>query len=210
MSIAVTEAIRSLSDVELNFGLRRSPDDRFFCEWQRDFAPLTELEKQTLDRIKDSYLHHVRDGIVAEGMVNLLIVSPLLFLAGFLEAPFSLRSEEAVEICDRQGDEVYNGRIDALVLNGNLWVILIESNRSSFLFWVAVPQALSYMMASPNGNRPSFALVTNGDHFMFIKLQDKLYDFSDDFSLFRRSSNELTQVLRILKNLEPKNYPTSL
>jgi len=201
MSIAVTEAIRSLGDVESNFGLRRSPDHTFFGEWQRDFAPLTELERQTLDRIRHSYLYHVSDGVVSEGMVNLLMVSPLLFLAEFLEAPFSLRSEAAVEICDRDRDVVYNGRIDALVLNGNLWVVLIEAKRSSFSFWVAVPQALSYMMASPNGDRPSFALVTNGDHFMFIKLQDQVYDLSDDFSLFRRSSNELYRVLQILKSL---------
>ncbi|NJL91311.1 MAG: type I restriction endonuclease subunit R [Coleofasciculaceae cyanobacterium SM2_1_6] len=201
MSIAVTEAIRSLGDVESNFGLRRSTDNTFFEEWQRDFAPLTELEQQTLDRIRHSYLYHMSDGVVSEGMVNLLMVSPLLFLAEFLEAPFSLRSETAVEICDQDRDVVYNGRIDALVLNGNLWVVLIEAKRSSFSFLTAVPQALAYMIASPNGDKPTYALVTNGDHFMFIKLQDRVYDLSDDFSLFRRSSNELYRVLQILKSL---------
>ena len=201
MTIAVTEAIRSLNDVETAFDLRRSTDPDFFGEWQGDLQELTAIEQTTLDRIKQSYLHHLMEGIVSEGMVNLLIVSPLLFLAGFLESPFSLRSEQSVEISDRSGDVVYQGRIDALVLSGKLWVVVIESKRSSFSLLVAVPQALSYMMSSPNGDRPSFALVTNGDHFMFIKLQDQVYDLSDDFSLFKRSSNELYAVLQVLKKL---------
>jgi hypothetical protein len=201
MTIAVTEAIKSLNDIETAFDLRRSPDPDFFGEWQDDLQELTAIERATLDRIKQSYLHHLMEGIVAEGMVNLLIVSPLLFLAGFLESPFSLRSEQSVEISDRSGDVVYHGRIDALVLNGKLWVVVIESKRSSFSFLVAVPQALSYMMSSPNGDRPTFGLVTNGDHFMFIKRQGSIYDLSDDFSLFKRSGNELFSVLQILKKL---------
>ena len=198
MTIAVTEAIRSLNDVETAFDLRRSPDPDFFGEWQGDLQELTAIERATLDRIKQSYLHHLMEGIVSEGMVNLLIVSPLLFLAGFLESP---RSEQSVEISDCSGDVVYQGRIDALVLNGKLWVVVIESKRSSFSFLVAVPQALSYMMSSPNGDRPTFALVTNGDHFIFIKRQGSIYDLSDDFSLFKRSGNELFSVLQILKKL---------
>ena len=210
MPIAVTENIRSLNDVDLTFGLRRSHDPEFFMEWHRDFPELTDTEKATLDRIKQSYLYHITEGFLSEGTVNLLMVSPLLFLAGFLESPFSLRSEQPIEISDsfqdasrRSGDVTYNGRINALVLNNNLWIVLIEPKiepeRSSFSFLVAVPQALTYMMASPNGDRPTYALVTNGDHFMFVKLQQSQYDLSDDFSLFKRS-NELYPVLQILKS----------
>jgi hypothetical protein len=199
MPIAVTENIRSLNDVDSTFGLRRSHDPEFFMEWHRDFPELTDTEKATLDRIKQSYLYHITEGFLSEGTVNLLMVSPLLFLAGFLESPFSLRSEQPIEISDRSGDVTYNGRVDALVLNNNLWIVLIEAKRSSFSFLVAVPQALTYMMASPNGERPTYALVTNGDHFMFVKLQQSQYDLSDDFSLFKRS-NELYPVLQILKS----------
>ena len=178
MTIAVTENIRSLHDVETKLGLRRSHDPDFFKECQGEFAELVDIEKTTLDRIKQSYLYHVNEGFWSEGTVNLLMVSPLLFLAGFLESPFSLRSEQSVEISDsfqdayrRTGSVTYHGRIDALVLNNNLWIVLIEAKRSSFSFLVAVPQALAYMMASPNGDKPTYAMVTNGDHFMFVKLQ---------------------------------------
>lgn len=202
MTIAVTENIRSLHDVETKLGLRRSHDPDFFKEWQGEFAELVDTEKTTLDRIKQSYLYHVNEGFLSEGTVNLLMVSPLLFLAGFLESPFSLRSEQSVEISDRTGSVTYHGRIDALVLNNNLWIVLIEAKRSSFSFLVAVPQALTYMMASPNGDKPTYAMVTNGDHFMFVKLQDSQYDLSDDFSLFKRSGNELYPVLQILKSFK--------
>jgi len=200
MTIAVTENIRSLHDVETKLGLRRSHNPDFFKEWQGEFTELVDTEKSTLDRIKQSYLYHVNEGFLSEGSVNLLMVSPLLFLAGFLESPFSLRSEESVEISDHSGTITYHGRIDALVLNNNLWIVLIEAKRSSFSFLVAVTQALAYMMASPNGDKPTYAMVTNGDHFMFVKLQGSQYDLSDDFSLFKRSHNELYAVLQILKS----------
>ena len=202
MTIAVTENIQSLYDVETKLGLRRSHDPDFFMEWCRDFEELEDTEKTTLDRIKGSYIYHINQGCLSEGTVNLLMVSPLLFLAGFLESPFSLRSEQSVEISDYDGNVTYHGRIDALVLNNNLWIVLIEAKRSSFSFLVAVPQALTYMTASPNGDKPTYGLVTNGDHFMFVKLQQSQYDLSDDFSLFKRSHNELYRVLQILKSFQ--------
>lgn len=60
------------------------------------------------------------------------------------------------------------------------------------------------MVANPNLDKPTFGLVTNGDNFLFIKLQKKesnLYDFSTDFSIFARSHNELYQVLGLMKKL---------
>jgi predicted type IV restriction endonuclease len=200
-TIAVTNAIKSFTEVESRFGLVRSLDPDFFSEWQKHFEELTQIEKSTLDRIKQSYLRHINEEFLSEGVVNLLVVSPLLFLANFLDAPFSLRSEESVEIDEQDRDITYKGRIDALVFKENIWIVLIEAKRSSFSFLVAVPQALTYMMASPNGDLPTYALVTNGDHFMFVKKHGSQYDLSDDFSLFKRSQNELYPVLQILKSI---------
>ena len=198
---AVTDSIKSFADVETRFGLARSHDQNFFREWQSDFAELTEVEKATLDRIKQSYLRHITENFLSEGVVNLLVVSPLLFLAGFLDAPFSLRSEESIEISNQDNQITDKGRIDALVFKADIWIVLVEAKRSSFSFLVAVPQALTYMMASPNVNLPTYAMVTNGDHFMFVKRQGSQYELSDDFSLFKRSHNELYPILQILKSL---------
>ena len=198
---AVTDSIKSFADVETRFGLARSHDQNFFREWQSDFAELTEVEKATLDRIKQSYLRHITENFLSEGVVNLLVVSPLLFLAGFLEPPFSLRSEESIEISNQDNQITDKGRIDDLVFKADIWIVLVEAKRSSFSFLVAVPQALIYMMASPNGNLPTYAMVTNDDHFMFVKRQGSQYELSDDFSLFKRSHNELYPILQILKSL---------
>lgn len=59
------------------------------------------------------------------------------------------------------------------------------------------------MMANPNTEQPSFGLVTNGSHFMFIKVlfgEIPQYTFSTEFSLYR-SENELYPVLQILQRL---------
>ena len=60
-------------------------------------------------------------------------------------------------------------------------------------------------MASPQTDKPIFALVINGDAFLFIKLvktPKPTYALSDDFSLFRQSQNQLYIVLQILKVLK--------
>jgi hypothetical protein len=57
------------------------------------------------------------------------------------------------------------------------------------------------MMANPNTEKPTFGLVTNGSHFIFIKLlysELPQYAFSTEFSLFR-PENELYPVFRVLK-----------
>ncbi|MFN5965326.1 MAG: type I restriction endonuclease subunit R, partial [Pseudanabaena sp.] len=66
-TIAVTDAIRSFTEVESRFGLTRSLDPDFFSEWQQNFEPLTQIEKSTLDRIKHSYLRHINEGFLSEG-----------------------------------------------------------------------------------------------------------------------------------------------
>jgi hypothetical protein len=47
-TIAVTNTIRSFTDVESRFGLTRSLDPDFFTEWQDNFENLTQIEKSTL------------------------------------------------------------------------------------------------------------------------------------------------------------------
>lgn len=83
------------------------------------------------------------------------------------------------------------------------WLLVSESKRSSFSLLEAVPQALVYMLANPNQDKPTFELVTNGSDFIFLKLakgNQPKYAISDQFTLLKRES-ELYQVLSGLKNL---------
>jgi hypothetical protein len=67
---------------------------------------------------------------------------------------------------------------------------------------VALPQALTYMMASlKRSHHPLYGLITNGREFRFIKLnQESTYTLSRIFSL-SESDNHLYEVLQILKSL---------
>lgn len=207
-TLAVTDAITTLNQAEAQFNLSRASDDlQFFPEWSAGLPDLTELEQQTLDRIKTTYLYQRSDGALAEGTINLLLTSPLLYLAGLCDPPFKIKSEVAVKIAIESGETMLQGRIDTLVLQQRLWIVVVESKRTAFPCPDAIPQALAYMMANPYPNLPSFGLVTNGDQFIFVKsthLPTPQYDLSDDFSLFARRRNELWDVLQVLKRLKGK------
>ena len=203
-TLAVTEAVKSIGQAEALFDLSRSPQPDFFTEWQTDLPKLTAAEEAECDRIKASYLYNSAEGPLSESTVNLLLVSPLLYLGGFCDPPFKLRGEAAVEISAEEDNVLLRGRIDALVLEETVWLALIESKQAKFSLRMAIPQTLAYLSSSPQRDRPLFGMATNGDSFLFVKLshQEKsLYALSSDFSLFEQSENQLCSVLRILKNL---------
>jgi len=62
---------------------------------------------------------------------------------------------------------------------------------------------LAYMSAAPQ--QPSFGLVTNGSDFIFCKLADGLYDYSEPFSLLSRR-NRLYEVAQILTHLKAESW----
>jgi hypothetical protein len=200
--LAITDYIDSLAEAEIRFSLSCNDDPFFFTEWTDSLPELTLVEQQRLDQIKQRYLYHRQYGHLLEGAVNFIVVAPLLEMAGFYDPPFHLRSEASVQLAIAdENDVVYKGRIDALIVQDHLWVILVESKRTSFSVELALPQALAYMSATPQSDRPAFGLVSNGAYSMFVKLHQSQYSFSEDFSLNRRR-NELYDVLRILNRLK--------
>lgn len=209
VALAVTEAVKSIRQAEELFELARSNDPRFFSEWQGELPALTTGEEATCDRIKASYLYNSSDGPLTESTINLLLVSPLMYLSGFCDPPFQIRGESSVEIKAKEGDTLLRGRIDALVLQKQIWLVLVESKQAKFSFSTAIPQALTYTMSGVQSSQtealPRFSMVTNGDVFLFLKVAQSgaqpSYALSDDFSLFKQSTNQLYTVLRILKQL---------
>jgi hypothetical protein len=192
----------TLREVEQKFSLQENLDLSFFPEWQNNLPELTETEKQTLDKIKSNFLY-LSKYPMSEEVVKLVVISPLLSLAGFYSPPFRLRTENPIKIALEKDDEEVRGRIDILVLQELLWVLVIESKEAGFSLIQAIPQALSYMMATPTPQIPAYSLVTNGSEFRFIKLQVQPtpeYGFSDLFTLQRRD-NDLYGVASILKKI---------
>jgi hypothetical protein len=200
-----------LAYLEERFGLQLSEDERFFTECLENLPELTNFDKQYLDRVKTNFLSLVKRPPILENAVKMVVLSPLLDLAGFYQYPFAIATEKSVELeikdevdeSEEDKAEIVRGRIDVLVIQEKFWLLVIESKRASFSLLEAIPQGLAYMLASPNTDKPVFGLITNGEDFQFIKLikQDKpRYALSDKFTLSRRE-NELYKVLQILKNL---------
>jgi hypothetical protein len=200
-TLAVTEHITSLAEADKMMGLQASQDPGFFDEWITDLGVLSPAEQQRLDQIKQRYLYHQQYGHLLENAVNFLVISPILELAGFYDPPFHLKSEVSVKFeLEDENKTIYQGRIDALIVQENLWVILVEAKRTSFNMTLALPQALTYL-ATNKSSSPKYAWVSNGEYSMFVKLDLNQYAFSDDFSLNRRQ-NELYDVLKILDRLK--------
>ncbi|MDF5714223.1 MAG: type I restriction endonuclease subunit R [Rhizonema sp. NSF051] len=198
---AITEAITSLMDAETRFGLVRVESGQFFQEWSTGLPEITSDEKISLDVVRRRYLYHRAGGDLLEGTVMLLLVSPLLALAGFYDPPFKIKAEAAVALVLDDGEEILRGRIDVLILQERLWVMALESKKTTLSVWSALPQALAYLMANPNPNLPVFGMVTNGDDILLIKLvqtDTPQYDLSRVFAPFT-SARELYSVLQILK-----------
>jgi hypothetical protein len=200
--LAVTDYIDSLAEVETQFKLSRNNDPLFFTEYSRDLPELSVAEQQRLDLIKQRYLYHRQYEHLLEGAVNFIVIAPLLEMAGFYDPPFHLRSEASIQLeLEDENDKIYRGRIDSLILQEHLWIILVESKRTSFSADVALPQAIAYMAANPHRDRSTFGLVSNGAYSIFVKLDRSQYGFSEDFSL-NRQQNELYDVLRVLNRLK--------
>ncbi|HEY9878345.1 MAG TPA: type I restriction endonuclease [Leptolyngbyaceae cyanobacterium] len=201
--IAVTEAFKSLAEVEARFGLSRNDDGAFFPEWREVLPSLSETEKDRLTVMRQRLLYHRADGDLLEGAVMLLVASPLLELAGFYDPPFKMRAEVAVEITIDDGEEILRGRIDALILQQNFWVLVLEAKKTTLSTRSALPQALAYMMANSQSEHPTFGLLTNGDDVLFVKLTHQpsnQYSLSRVFSLYTVST-ELESTLQILKQI---------
>ncbi len=199
---AVTQVIQTLGDVHDRLGLSRSPAADFFPEWQQDLPDLTVAHQAMLDRIRQRFRYHREAGQVTEGMVNAIVVSPLLEIAGFYDPPFRLRAEHSIEIETVQTDRVVRGRIDFLVMQDGFWQVVIESKETTFDIEVGLPQLLTYMMAAPSQQTALFGMVTNGSSFGFVKLDrsQAQYDFSDVYTMLSRA-NPLYPVMRILQRI---------
>ena len=192
----------TLHDLRTKFNLQYIQNNQFFREWQDNLPENNELEQQSLARIKSNFLNLIEYPPMLENAVKMVVLSPLLDLAGFYQRPFRISTEKQVEIVSEDEGTIVKGKIDVLVLQEELWILVIEAKKAQFSLEPGIPQALAYMLDHFHPEKPIFGLVTNGSNFIFIKLikqSQPLYALSDEFTL--RRSNDLDSVLRVLKQL---------
>ncbi len=199
----ISKTITSLLDLRERFNLTPTANEQFSDEFTQDLPELIDSEIATLNQIRNRFLRHRERGSLAEGTINHLVISPLLTLALLYDEPFFVTTEPEVELLLEDRDELLRGRIDTLIIQQQLWVLVVES-KSTIAFSIALPQALTYMIGNPNPQRPVYGLITNGDEFQFIKLliQDNpQYDLSNIFSLLLPHRNQLYDIMRVLKQI---------
>jgi Type I restriction enzyme R protein N terminus (HSDR_N) len=207
--LTITETIKTLGQIEEKLGIHLSDNPNFFTEWLNLPSTLSDFDRDRLDRIRQNYLYQSTDGILLEETIKMVLLSPLLELAGFYQSPYKFRAEVSVSVeAIGDNDEILRGRIDALVLQNRLWIVLIEAKKAIFDLELALPQTLAYMAANPQPNQPLFGLITNGSSYLFVKLLDspvetlreRQYGTSDLFATRSQHRNNLYEVLEILRH----------
>jgi hypothetical protein len=103
------------------FALQRSTDADFFAGLRDELPSLTEIEVSTLARVKQNFLDQLQSRLLIEETVKLVVVSPLLDLAGFYRTPYQIESEVPIELQIPDGSEgMIQGRIETLVVQRSL------------------------------------------------------------------------------------------
>ncbi|MBX2863212.1 MAG: type I restriction endonuclease subunit R [Leptolyngbyaceae cyanobacterium MAG.088] len=202
-ALGVTDRIKTLNDLQSRFNLQQASSDTFFNEWLTDLPDLSSAQVLGVERLKTRYDYHRAEGLLLEGTINTVVLAPLMELAGFLDPPFRLKSPYGISLELDDPDEVIRGFIDTLVVQEQLWIMVVEPKRTSIPVPAALPQLLAYVLASPQPEQPVYGMATNGDEFVFLKVLQPdglLYDTSRTFSLFPRR-HELGEILKILTHL---------
>ncbi|MBT9317516.1 type I restriction endonuclease [Leptothoe spongobia] len=190
-----------LSDLKDMFGLQWNEAEDFFTEWFGGFPELTTEDLKALDRVKANY-RYLLEYPIMESIVKMVVLSPLLDIAGFYAPPYRVTGETDVKVSAVDEGEVSQGSIDVLVIQKQFWVTVIEAKNSEFSLTKAIPQTLAYMLAEPQSSSPTFGMVTNGSEFLFLKITHDTppeYGTSDVFSMWNRGNN-LYSVVQILKH----------
>lgn len=199
----------TLRDLIDRFGLTLTEDESFFPEWQENLPEIGERDRELLDKVKAGYINLLNYPPLLEDVVKMAILDPILFIGNFYLSPFYVKSEEPIEIAAEDEGITIKGKIDTLVFKERFWVTAIESKKAAFSIEEALPQLLTYMLANPHPERPSFGMITTGGTFIFVKLvrgeNSNYYAMSDLFSI-RNRGNELYDVLRILKRLSQLEF----
>jgi hypothetical protein len=177
--------------------------------------PLTEFEQQELAQIRDDFENYLVEGKVLEGQIKLLVIAPLLRLAGFYRSPIKISLEQDIDdIVIEDEDTEIKGRFDILAVNKEqptaidvaFWVLVIESKNSSINAFEGLPQLLTYAHESLEHQKIVWGLTTNGMQYQFVLIrqgnpltyqQMPLLNLMDS-----ESAIELLQVLKAICKLQ--------
>ena len=160
----------SLRTLHQDFGLVKTAQANFFPEWQNDLPEIDEAAQVTLGHIRQNFTYQLEWGQLSENLVKMVVLSPLLDLAGLYQSQLRVQDEVGVEIAVEDQGVIYRGKVDVLVCNDQFWILVVEAKHAQFSLINAIPQCLTYMLANPNPSLPVYGMVTNGSNSHFGKL----------------------------------------
>ena len=106
----------TLRELKQNFGLQLAQSSDFFPEWLDGFAALSDEERRLLDRLKSNFLELMEEPPMPENTVKMVVLAPLLDLAGFYHKPFRIETETSIALEMQDEETIIRGRIDVLVV----------------------------------------------------------------------------------------------
>lgn len=152
-------------------------------------------------------------GRLLEGQVKLLLLSPLLWLAGFYTPVVHIALEEKIaEITLEDAETVIRGRMDILALGRrpdqpDFWILLIETQNAGVDTSAGLPQLLTYSSTAWGAQTPVWGLITNGIDYQFVQLQagqpPHYYLFPKLSLLYLTQAVQLLQVLKAIFAIAP-------
>ncbi|NEO73535.1 restriction endonuclease subunit R [Moorena sp. SIO3H5] len=197
----------SLDDVHRLLNLEEDYDGSFTP--LLSLEPLTDVEKQELVQINNDFRPYLRSGKVSEGQVKLVVIAPLLRLAGFYHYPITICVEEGIAEIDSEEEETrITGRLDILAINNQqptpannyFWVLVIETKNSLVDVTAGLPQLLTYAYKSLEHQKSVWGLVTNGLRYQFVYLQQEASPTYQLMPLLNLMESEsCLQLLKVLK-----------
>ena len=199
----------TLRELKQIFGLQQAQDPNFFPEWLESHANLSQEEQRLLNRVKANFGELMEDPPMLENSVKMVVLAPLLDLAGFYYKPCPIKTETSVDVEMEDEGIVIRGRIDVLVLKNRLWLLVIESKRSDFAVTRAIPQTLAYMLGNVETAQPTFGMITNGNEFLFLKSTRQPTAEYANSRLFSHlnPNNELYPSFVTFRNIRVVNKP---
>jgi hypothetical protein len=194
----------TLEEVHQYLKLQRSLARPTYGELLR-LEAVTEFERQEIEQIRLDFQAYWQAGKVLESQIQLLVVGPLLRLAGFYRTPINLTLEQAIaEIEISDDDRTIGGRLDLLAAQRGgdtpFWILVVESKNSQVEALNGLPQLLTYATEGLKTQEAVWGLTTNGISYYFVQLLAGAvvrYQLLPELNLF--DPDRSLQLLQVLK-----------
>lgn len=170
---------------------------------------------ETLDRIGAVLEAHYDAGRISEGEIKVLVLAPLLWLAGYYRPEIQISLEEDIADIEIPDQELQiKGRMDLLATRlttrhgeqGLIWILVLETKNSEAAALTGVPQLLTYLYRGLDHQNSVWGLATNGIEYQFVYLKKETrlqYQLLPLLTLLHEQDRG--EVVRILRGIQDQD-----